>query len=149
MGAEVTEICRGLIRLDTTDIGGFGGANERPAAGHIADQLRDMEWPSKSSRQLRNAPVLYVDSLAPTKLLRESWPIPVAEGERSVNPFDREMRYDAVCGRGAIYMKNGAPSDRRSPVRLLVVVDRRDVKGCSSGSRTRRQAVNGGPGDSL
>ncbi len=40
--AEVVEICRDLIRMDTTNFGDSSGPGERKAAEHVAGLLSDV-----------------------------------------------------------------------------------------------------------
>src|SRR3954471_13142559 len=109
---EVVDICRDLIRMDTSNYGDDSGPGERKAAEHVAalldevgieSQLYESE-PGRTSvvaQWGRNAggenALLLHGHLDVVPAVAEDW---------QVDPFAGEIRDDYLWGRGAVDMKN-------------------------------------------
>lgn len=109
--ADVVEICRDLIRIDTTNRGGNVSVGEPEAAAFCA---RLMEQAGMSPRLFESAPgrISVVghlpgwDESAPGLVLHGHLDVVPAEAaEWSVDPFGAELKDGMVWGRGAVDMK--------------------------------------------
>ena len=113
-GAEdaVVELCRGLIRLDTSNFGDGSGAGERSAAEDVAARLSDAGL----------EPQVYESDPGRTSVVAR-WPgadggrdalvvhghldvVPANAADWQVDPFAAEVRDGCVWGRGAVDMKD-------------------------------------------
>ncbi|HYN93157.1 MAG TPA: M20/M25/M40 family metallo-hydrolase [Pilimelia sp.] len=111
--AEVVELCRDLLRIDTTNTGdGAGGANERPAAEYVAASLAEVgidasiveAAPGRASVVAR---VAGADPARGALLVHGHLDVvPADPAEWSVPPFAGEVRDGYLWGRGAIDMKD-------------------------------------------
>ncbi|WP_030484314.1 M20/M25/M40 family metallo-hydrolase [Nocardioides aequoreus] len=108
--AEVVEICRDLIRIDTTNYGDGEGPGERKAAEHVASLLDEVGiettlWEHEPGRTNVLArwggstgdPVLVHGHLDVVPADADDWQLP---------PFSGEIHDGAVWGRGAVDMKD-------------------------------------------
>ena len=115
--AEVVEICRDLIRIDTTNFGDGSGAGERKAAEHVAALLDEVgieselfegrpgrtnvvaRWGggSASSAESRQDPLLLHGHLDVVPAEADDW---------RVHPFSGEIQDGYLWGRGAVDMKD-------------------------------------------
>jgi acetylornithine deacetylase/succinyl-diaminopimelate desuccinylase-like protein len=108
--AEVVEICRDLIRIDTTNFGDGSGPGERKAAEHVAGLLAEVgidaeiieSDPGRSSVVARwggteGDPLLLHGHLDVVPANADDW---------RVHPFSGEIQDGYVWGRGAVDMKD-------------------------------------------
>jgi acetylornithine deacetylase/succinyl-diaminopimelate desuccinylase-like protein len=109
--AEVVDLCRDLIRIDTTNTGDSTGPGERKAAEHVAALLDgagiDAELyesePGRTSLLARwegtadEPPILIHGHLDVVPARAEDW---------QVDPFSGEIQDGCVWGRGAVDMKD-------------------------------------------
>jgi len=113
--AEVVEICRDLIRIDTSNYGDSDGPGERKAAEHVATLLDDVgieaelfesepgrtslvaRWGSSSASSGDAEPVLLHGHLDVVPARAEDW---------THDPFGAEIVDGQVWGRGAVDMKD-------------------------------------------
>jgi acetylornithine deacetylase/succinyl-diaminopimelate desuccinylase-like protein len=109
---EVVDICRDLIRIDTSNPGDHSGPGERQAAEYAAAKLAEVgleptvleSHPKRSSvvarleGEDRNRPALLVHGHLDV--------VPANAEDWQVNPFSGEIADDCVWGRGAIDMKD-------------------------------------------
>ncbi len=111
--AEVVDLCRDLIRIDTTNAGDDSGPGERKAAEHVAALLADVgidaelheSEPGRASLLARwgGAP----GSTAPPLLLHGHLDVvPAHAPDWQVDPFSGEIKDGCVWGRGAVDMKD-------------------------------------------
>jgi acetylornithine deacetylase/succinyl-diaminopimelate desuccinylase-like protein len=111
--AEVVDLCRDLIRIDTTNAGDDSGPGERKAAEHVAALLSDVgidvelheSEPGRASLLGRwgGAP----GSTAPPLLLHGHLDVvPAHAPDWHVDPFSGEIKDGCVWGRGAVDMKD-------------------------------------------
>jgi acetylornithine deacetylase/succinyl-diaminopimelate desuccinylase-like protein len=116
---EVVEICRDLIRIDTTNTGDtVTSAGERVAAEYVAEKLADvgLEPVVHESEKGRTSVVARFPAAAPTAgagaargaLLVHGHldVVPADASEWSVHPFSGEVTDGYVWGRGAVDMKD-------------------------------------------
>jgi acetylornithine deacetylase/succinyl-diaminopimelate desuccinylase-like protein len=109
---DVVEICRDLIRIDTSNYGDGSGPGERVAAEHVAGLLAEVglepevfeSAPGRTSLVTRMAgenpdrPALLVHGHLDV--------VPAQAGDWRVAPFSGEVRDDCLWGRGAVDMKD-------------------------------------------
>lgn len=108
--SDVTEICRELIRIDTTNDGSDDGPGERKAAEYAASLLDEVGieaevWEGQSGR----ANVLARwggDEGEPLLLNGHLDVVPARASDWQVDPFSGEIRDGMVWGRGAVDMKD-------------------------------------------
>ena len=111
--AEVVELCRDLIRIDTTNTGGDDGQGERKAAEHVAALLDEVGIQSTlhESRPGRTTLVARISEGAPDAgpplLVHGHLDVgPAAAADWQVDPFAGEIRDGYLWGRGAVDMKD-------------------------------------------
>ena len=109
---EVVEICRDLIRIDTTNYGSDDGPGERKAAEHVAGLLEEV---GIEARVIETAPGrtnvmarwggngTRTDALL---LHGHLDVVPAAAEDWAVHPFSGEVQDGYVWGRGAVDMKD-------------------------------------------
>jgi acetylornithine deacetylase/succinyl-diaminopimelate desuccinylase-like protein len=109
---EVVEICRDLIRIDTTNYGSDDGPGERKAAEHVAGLLEDV---GIETRVIETAPGRTNvvarwggDGTRTDALLLHGHldVVPAAAEDWTVHPFSGEVQDGYVWGRGAVDMKD-------------------------------------------
>jgi acetylornithine deacetylase/succinyl-diaminopimelate desuccinylase-like protein len=109
---EVVELCRELIRIDSSNYGDGTGPGERAAAEYISAQLTEAgldpqliesapgranviaRWPGED----RTRPGLVVHGHLDV--------VPATASDWTVDPFAADIRDDCLWGRGAVDMKN-------------------------------------------
>jgi acetylornithine deacetylase/succinyl-diaminopimelate desuccinylase-like protein len=110
--AEVVELCRDLIRIDTTNYGDDSGPGERKAAEYVASLLDEVGIESRSyeSEPGRTSVVARWgggDSDKGALLLHGHLDVvPAAADDWQVDPFSGEIRDGYLWGRGAVDMKD-------------------------------------------
>jgi len=111
--AEVVEICRDLIRIDTTNFGDSSGEGERKAAEHVAGLLSEVgiepemfePEPGRTSVVARWGG--RTDGAGDALLLHGHLDVVPADADDwQVHPFSAEIQDGYVWGRGAIDMKD-------------------------------------------
>ena len=109
---EVVEICRDLIRIDTTNYGSDDGPGERKAAEHVAGLLEEV---GIETRVIETAPGRTNvvarwggDGTRTDALLLHGHldVVPAAAEDWTVHPFSGEVQDGYVWGRGAVDMKD-------------------------------------------
>src|SRR3954471_22721507 len=110
--AEVVDICRELIRVDTTNYGDGSGPGERAAAEYVAGLLAEVGLePDVFESQPRRANVFArisgADPSRPALLVHGHLDVvPARADDWQVDPFSAEVVDDCVWGRGAVDMKD-------------------------------------------
>ena len=109
---EVVDICRDLIRIDTTNPGDHSGPGERAAAEHVAGLLSEvgLEPVVLESHPKRTSLVARIegeDPARPALLIHGHLDVVPANAEDwAHDPFGGEIADGCVWGRGAIDMKD-------------------------------------------
>lgn len=109
---EVVEICRDLIRMDTSNYGDAEGPGERKAAEHVAALLDEVGISSRlyESEPGRTSVVAHWggDGSRDDALLLHGHldVVPAAAEDWQVDPFSGEVQDGYVWGRGAVDMKD-------------------------------------------
>jgi acetylornithine deacetylase/succinyl-diaminopimelate desuccinylase-like protein len=107
---EVVDICRDLLRMDTSN----PGRTERPAAEYVADLLTEAGWPVTvvAAEKGRTNVVVRIPGrqpeLDPLLVHCHIDVVPVDERQWTVDPFGGEERDGCLWGRGAVDMKDMA-----------------------------------------
>jgi acetylornithine deacetylase/succinyl-diaminopimelate desuccinylase-like protein len=107
--AEVVELCRDLIRIDTTNDGTGEGPGERKAAEHVAALLDEVGIESTivESRPGRSTLVARIgDGPDPLLIHGHLDVVPAAAADWRVHPFSGEIADGYLWGRGAVDMKD-------------------------------------------
>ena len=110
--AEVTELCRQLIRIDTQNWGGNRANPELPAAELIASWFAEVDLDSEivesaPGRANLVARVEGTDPQAPALVVHgHTDVVPAAAEDWSVDPFAGVIKDGLLWGRGAVDMKN-------------------------------------------
>jgi len=112
-GTDVVDICRDLLRIDTTNTGDSGtGAGERVAAEYVAARLDEVGVPariyeSEPGRTSVLARIEGSDRKRGALLVHGHLDVvPADPAEWTVPPFSGEIRDGYLWGRGAIDMKD-------------------------------------------
>lgn len=142
--ADVVEICRDLIRMDTSNFGAGEANGEREAAEYVAGKLADVGIESTllESESRRTSLVAHWEpegcdaSLPPLLIHGHTDVVPAIAADWAVDPFAAEVIDGYVWGRGAVDMKDfdaillSVVRDRmrtgrapRRPVRLVFTAD--------------------------
>ncbi len=110
---EVVELCRDLIRIDTSNYGDGSGPGERKAAEYVAEKLAEVgvEPTMLESEPGRTTVVARIDGADPARadaLLVHGHldVVPAEASDWAHDPFAAEVAEDCVWGRGAIDMKD-------------------------------------------
>jgi acetylornithine deacetylase/succinyl-diaminopimelate desuccinylase-like protein len=109
---EVVDICRDLIRIDTTNPGDHSGPGERQAAEHVAALLAEVGLEPRilESHHKRASVVARIpgrDQTRPGLLIHGHLDVvPASAEDWQVDPFSAELADDCVWGRGAVDMKD-------------------------------------------
>jgi acetylornithine deacetylase/succinyl-diaminopimelate desuccinylase-like protein len=109
---EVVDICRDLIRIDTTNPGDNSGPGERAAAEYVAGLLSEVgvEPVILESHPRRSSVVARIPGEDPSRdaLLIHGHldVVPASASDWSVDPFSGEVADGCVWGRGAVDMKD-------------------------------------------
>ena len=108
--AEVVDLCRDLIRIDTSNYGDDSGPGERKAAEHVAALLDEVGIESRvyERESGRTSLVAHWGPQADGALLVHGHldVVPAAAEDWQVDPFSGEVRDGYVWGRGAVDMKD-------------------------------------------
>ena len=108
--AEVVEICRDLLRIDTTNVGDSSGPGERKAAEHVAGLLDEVGIESQlvESEPGRTSLVARWGGATgePVLLHGHLDVVPAHAPDWQVDPFGGEIRDGYLWGRGAVDMKD-------------------------------------------
>jgi acetylornithine deacetylase/succinyl-diaminopimelate desuccinylase-like protein len=110
--AEVVDICRELIRIDTTNPGDGSGPGEREAAEYVAGLLSEVGLEAEVFESLpRRANVVTrvpgADPTRPALLVHGHLDVvPARAHDWQVDPFSAEVHDDCIWGRGAVDMKD-------------------------------------------
>lgn len=109
---EVVDLCRDLIRIDTSNFGDHSGPGERGAAEYVAERLAEVglepvileSHPGRASVVARLAGA---DPSRPALLLHGHLDVvPAQPADWQVDPFAAEVREGCIWGRGAVDMKD-------------------------------------------
>ncbi|MDX6287191.1 MAG: hypothetical protein QOG53_2676 [Frankiales bacterium] len=109
---EVVDLCRDLIRIDTSNFGDSSGPGERLAAEYVAEKLSDVGletqiFESEPGRASVVTRVTGADSSRPPMLIHGHLDVvPAEKSDWQVDPFAGEIRDDMLWGRGAVDMKD-------------------------------------------
>jgi len=112
---EVVELCRDLIRIDTSNYGNDDGPGERKAAEHVAALLDEVGIESRlhESRPGRTSLIARIDaapgaaSERPPLLIHGHLDVvPAAAEDWQVDPFSGEIQDGYLWGRGTVDMKD-------------------------------------------
>ncbi len=109
---EVVELCRDLIRIDSSNYGDGSGPGERAAAEYVAEKLSevDLEVQVLESAKGRTSLITRITGTDPSRdaLLIHGHldVVPAREGDWRFPPFAGEIADGCLWGRGAIDMKN-------------------------------------------
>lgn len=111
---EVTDICRELIRIDTSNYGTDDGPGERVAAERVAELLDEVKItpevyepePRRTSLVARWEPEGTDTSLPPLLIHGHLDVVPANADDWKLDPFAAEVFDDCVWGRGAVDMKD-------------------------------------------
>lgn len=134
--AEVVDICRELLRIDTSNYGDGSGPGERKAAEYVAGLLTEVGLevefleaaPGRSTLVTR---IPGTDPGRPALLVHGHLDVvPAAASDWQVHPFSGEARDGCLWGRGAVDMKD---------MDAMIIATLRDLM--RSGVRPRRDVV--------
>src|SRR3954465_8489911 len=108
--AEVVDLCRDLIRIDTTNPGDGRGPGGRAAAEHVAGLLDEVgiaceiheSEPGRASLLARWGGAAGTTSAAPLLLHGHLDVVPANTPDWKVDPFSGEIQYVCVWGGGAV-----------------------------------------------
>ncbi|MQA05804.1 MAG: M20/M25/M40 family metallo-hydrolase [Streptosporangiales bacterium] len=109
---EVVDLCRGLIRIDTTNPGDGSGPGEREAAEYVAGQLDEvgLDHTMFDSAPRRTSIVTRLpgeDPSLPALLVHGHLDVvPAQAADWQVHPFAAELKDGCIWGRGAVDMKD-------------------------------------------
>jgi acetylornithine deacetylase/succinyl-diaminopimelate desuccinylase-like protein len=109
---EVVELCRDLIRIDSSNPGDHSGPGEREAAEYVAGKLAEfgLEPQIFESHAKRTSVVVRIegeDSTRDALLLHGHLDVvPAQKEDWTVDPFSGEVQDGCVWGRGAVDMKD-------------------------------------------
>ena len=109
---EVVDICRDLIRIDTSNYGSDDGPGERKAAEYVAGLLDEVGIESRLYESEPGRTSLFArwggDGSRTDALLLHGHldVVPAAAEDWAVHPFSGEVQDDYVWGRGAVDMKD-------------------------------------------
>ncbi|MGW7515345.1 M20/M25/M40 family metallo-hydrolase [Streptomyces sp. NPDC054796] len=110
--SEVVDICRDLIRIDTSNYGGNEGPGERKAAEYVAEKLAEVGLDpqvieSQPGRASTVARIEGEDSSRPALLIHgHTDVVPANADDWTHHPFSGEIADGCVWGRGAVDMKD-------------------------------------------
>jgi acetylornithine deacetylase/succinyl-diaminopimelate desuccinylase-like protein len=133
---EVVDLCRDLIRIDTSNYGDHSGPGERKAAEYVAEKLAEVGlepriFESHPGRTSTVARIEGEDPSRPALLIHGHLDVvPANAADWTHDPFSGEIADGCVWGRGAVDMKD------MDAMTLAVVRDR-----LRSGRRPPRDVV--------
>ncbi|UED83170.1 M20/M25/M40 family metallo-hydrolase [Streptomyces profundus] len=109
---EVVDLCRDLIRIDTSNYGDHSGPGERVAAEYVAEKLAEVGlepqiFESQPGRASTVARIAGEDPSRPALLIHGHTDVVPANAEDwTHHPFSGEIADGCVWGRGAVDMKD-------------------------------------------
>lgn len=109
---EVVDLCRDLIRIDTSNYGDHSGPGERKAAEWVAEQLAEVGlepqiFESHKGRASTVARIEGEDPSRPALLIHgHTDVVPANAADWTYDPFAGEIADGCVWGRGAVDMKD-------------------------------------------
>ncbi|MFJ9630344.1 M20/M25/M40 family metallo-hydrolase [Streptomyces sp. NPDC091280] len=109
---EVVDLCRELIRFDTSNYGDHSGPGERKAAEYVAEQLAEVGlepriFESHPGRASTVARIEGADPSRPALLIHGHLDVvPANAADWTHHPFSGEVADGCVWGRGAVDMKD-------------------------------------------
>ncbi|MER7990546.1 M20/M25/M40 family metallo-hydrolase [Streptomyces noursei] len=109
---EVVDLCRDLIRMDTSNYGDHSGPGERVAAEYVAEKLAEVGlepqiFESHKGRASTVARIEGVDRSRPALLIHgHTDVVPANADDWTHHPFSGEIADGCVWGRGAVDMKD-------------------------------------------
>ncbi|NGN66916.1 M20/M25/M40 family metallo-hydrolase [Streptomyces sp. A7024] len=109
---EVVDLCRDLIRIDTSNYGGNEGPGERAAAEYVAEKLAEVGlepeiFESAPGRASTVARIEGEDRSRPALLIHgHTDVVPANADDWTHHPFSGEIADGCVWGRGAVDMKD-------------------------------------------
>ena len=112
--AEVVDLCRDLIRIDTSNYGPDAGPGERDAAEYVAAKLDEVgieseifeSEPRRTTLVARFEPEGVDHSLPPLLVHCHLDVVPAQAADWRNPPFEAEIADDCIWGRGAVDMKD-------------------------------------------
>ena len=108
--AEVVDICRDLIRMDTTNFGDGSGPGERKAAEHVASLLDEVGLEPEIYEGVQGRTNVVArwggGDRDPLLLHGHLDVVPAEAGDWAVDPFSGEIQDGYLWGRGAVDMKD-------------------------------------------
>lgn len=110
--SEVVDLCRDLIRIDTSNYGGNKGPGERAAAEYVAEKLAEVGLEpqileSSPGRASTVARIAGEDPSRPALLIHGHLDVvPANAADWTHDPFSGEIADGCVWGRGAVDMKD-------------------------------------------
>ncbi len=109
-GHEVVEMCRDLIRIDTSNTGDDSGPGERVAAEYVAEKLAEVGLEPRIIEGVpgrANVVARWGGDIGPGLLLHGHLDVvPAQASDWQVDPFSGEIQDGYVWGRGAVDMKD-------------------------------------------
>ncbi|MDB1089046.1 M20/M25/M40 family metallo-hydrolase [Streptomyces sp. ACA25] len=157
---EVVDLCRDLIRIDTSNYGDSSGPGERAAAEYVAEQLAEVGlepeiFESQPGRASTVARIEGADPSRPALLIHgHTDVVPANAADWTHHPFSGEIADGCVWGRGAVDMKDmdamtlAVVRDRmrtgRKPPRDIVLAFLADEE--AGGTHGARYLVDNHPG---
>jgi acetylornithine deacetylase/succinyl-diaminopimelate desuccinylase-like protein len=133
---EVVDLCRDLIRIDTSNYGDHSGPGERAAAEYVAEKLAEvgLEPTILESHKGRASTIARIEGTDPSRpallIHGHTDVVPANAADWTHHPFSGEVTDGCVWGRGAVDMKD------MDAMTLAVVRDR-----LRSGRRPPRDIV--------
>lgn len=112
MEEEAVDVCRSLIRIDTTNYGGNKGAGELEAARYVVSLLEEVGlkpriYESAPGRANVVVRIKGADASLPALVVHGHLDVvPAIAEDWSVDPFGAEVIDGMIWGRGAVDMKN-------------------------------------------
>ncbi|MFV0136928.1 M20/M25/M40 family metallo-hydrolase [Streptomyces sp. HMX87] len=109
---EVVDLCRELIRIDTSNYGDHSGPGERKAAEYVAEKLAEvgLEPQIFESHQGRASTVARIEGEDPSRpallIHGHTDVVPANADDWTHHPFSGEIADGCVWGRGAVDMKD-------------------------------------------
>ncbi|GAB2749157.1 M20/M25/M40 family metallo-hydrolase [Streptomyces bullii] len=109
---EVVDLCRELIRIDTSNYGDHSGPGERKAAEYVAEKLAEVGLEPKifESHQGRASTVARIEGEDPSRpallIHGHTDVVPANADDWTHHPFSGEIADGCVWGRGAVDMKD-------------------------------------------
>lgn len=109
---EVVDLCRDLIRIDTSNYGDHSGPGERAAAEYVAEKLAEVGLEPKifESHPGRASTVARIEGEDPSRpallIHGHTDVVPANAADWTHDPFSGEIADGCVWGRGAVDMKD-------------------------------------------